>query len=114
MSGGIAYVYDKNKVFQDKCNFAMIETQELNHNDISSLSKLFNKYTFLENDQIRIKEMLKRHSNYTNSPKSNFILNNFDEEIKNFVKVVPTDFKKAIENRNLENRKSGKENLWEK
>ena len=92
----------------------MIETQELNYNDISSFSNLFNKYTFLENDQIRIKEMLKRHTNYTNSPKSSFILNNFDEEIKNFVKVVPTDFKKAIENRKLENKKSGKENLWEK
>ena len=114
MSGGIAYVYDKNNAFRDKCNFAMIETQELNYNDISSFSNLFNKYTFLENDQIRIKEMLKRHTNYTNSPKSSFILNNFDEEIKNFVKVVPTDFKKAIENRKLENKKSGKENLWEK
>ena len=114
MSGGIAYVYDKNNAFRDKCNFAMIEIQELNNNDISSFSNLFNKYTFLENDRIRIKEMLKRHTNYTNSPKSSFILNNFDEEIKNFVKVVPTDFKKAIENRKLENKKSGKENLWEK
>ena len=114
MSGGIAYVYDKNNAFRDKCNFAMIEIQELNNNDISSFSNLFNKYTFLENDQIRIKEMLKRHTNYTNSPKSSFILNNFDEEIKNFVKVVPTDFKKAIEDRKLENKKSGKENLWEK
>ena len=39
--------------------------------------------------------MLTKHTNYTNSSRARFILNNFDEEIKNFVKVVPTDFKKA-------------------
>jgi hypothetical protein len=41
-------------------------------------------------------------------------LNNFDEEIKYFVKVLPIDFKKAIENKKLENSKEGKDVLWEK
>jgi len=41
-------------------------------------------------------------------------LNNFDEEIKYFVKVLPIDFKKAIESKKLENLKAGKDVLWEK
>ena len=42
------------------------------------------------------------------------ILNNFNEELQKFVKVVPIDFKKAIENKNLETSKTGKDILWEK
>ena len=53
-------------------------------------------------------------TNFTNSSRSRFILNNFDEEIKYFVKVLPIDFKKAIENKKLENSKEGKDVLWEK
>ena len=75
---------------------------------------IFNKFSFLDSDELRIKELLTRHTNYTNSSRSRFILNNFDEEIKYFVKVLPIDFKKAIENKKLENSKEGKDVLWEK
>ena len=114
MSGGIAYVYDKEDNFSSKCNFSMVETQKIDKGDSDSFNNIFNKFSFLDSDELRIKELLTRHTNYTNSSRSRFILNNFDEEIKYFVKVLPIDFKKAIENKKLENSKEGKDVLWEK
>ncbi len=114
MSGGIAYVYDKEENFSSKCNFSMVETQKIDKGDSDTFNNIFNKFSFLDSDELRIKELLTRHTNYTNSSRSRFILNNFDEEIKYFVKVLPIDFKKAIENKKLENSKEGKDVLWEK
>ncbi|MFL2679763.1 MAG: glutamate synthase large subunit [Alphaproteobacteria bacterium] len=114
MSGGIAYIYDENKNFSESCNLSMVEIHNLEKDNISQTKDIFNKYTFLESDSERIKEMLTRHTNYTNSMKSRVILNNFNEELQKFVKVVPIDFKKAIENKNLETSKTGKDILWEK
>ena len=58
---------------------------------------IFDKYSFLENDKTRIKEMLEKHLSYTNSPKAKKILEEFKKEISNFVKVLPIDFKNAIQ-----------------
>ena len=57
---------------------------------------IFNKNTYLENDEKRIREMLIRHINYTNSSIAKGIIENFNEEIKNFIKVLPLDFKEAL------------------
>ena len=44
----------------------------------------------------KIKELLKRHLNYTNSSVAKAILDNFDKELKNFVKVLPIDFENVL------------------
>ena len=73
----------------------------------------FNKNTYLENDEKRIREMLIRHINYTNSSVAKVIIENFNEEIKNFVKVLPLDFKAALKKVKVED-KIGKDRLWQK
>ena len=40
--------------------------------------------------------MLIRHINYTNSTIAKEIIENFNDEIKNFIKVLPLDFKAAF------------------
>ena len=69
----------------------------------------------MENDELRIKEMLKRHVNYTNSSKAKMIMDNLDNELKKFVKVLPVDFKKVLLSKddNFEE-KSKDNNLWQK
>ena len=69
----------------------------------------------MENDELRIKEMLKRHVNYTNSSKAKMIMDNLDNELKKFVKILPVDFKKVLlsKNDNFEE-KSKDNNLWQK
>ena len=67
MSGGIAYVYDKTGDFIEKCNTSMVEIIKPTSMNSHSHVNLFNRNTYLENDEKRIREMLIRHINYTNS-----------------------------------------------
>ena len=50
-----------------------------------------------ENDKEVIKEMLEKHLKYTGSKKAEEVLADFDNEINNFVKVIPIDYKKVVE-----------------
>jgi glutamate synthase domain-containing protein 3 len=59
--------------------------------------------------------MLKRHVNYTNSSKAKLIMDNLDNELKKFVKVLPVDFKKVLLSREDNfKEKSKDQNLWQK
>ena len=91
----------------------MVEIIELNSENPSSSENLFNKQTYLENDEKRIREMLMRHINYTNSQVAKKIIENFSDEIKNFVKVLPLDFKAALKKSKIEVKKE-KDRLWQK
>ena len=94
--GGIAYVYDKTGDFIEKCNTSMVEIIKPTSMNSHSHVNLFNRNTYLENDEKRIREMLIRHINYTNSSVAKEIIENFNEEIKSFIKVLPLDFKAAL------------------
>ena len=59
-----------------KCNLSMVELEKIKNSEIGDKDKIFDKYNFLKNDEHRIKEMLKRHINYTNSNKAKIIMEN--------------------------------------
>jgi len=81
MSGGIAYVYDPNKTFDaTKCNMEMVAFETLEETDFSKLRRL-----------------IKNHSLFTNSPLAKRILENWNNEQNYFVKVMPTDYKIALQ-----------------
>ncbi|MEZ4842216.1 MAG: glutamate synthase-related protein [Flavobacteriaceae bacterium] len=81
MSGGIAYVYDKGNKFKNSlCNTEMVDLDPLSSEDKEEL-----------------KQLIENHKNYTNSSLAESILDNWDVEYQNFVKVFPTDYKKALE-----------------
>jgi glutamate synthase (NADPH/NADH) large chain len=82
MSGGIAYVYDKHEEFPEKCNPTMVELEELNSED----RKL-------------IENMLQNHFKYTRSPVAKGILDDFSRELRRFVKVMPKEYKRVLEER---------------
>ena len=48
-------------------------------------------------DKETLKTMLERHAEYTGSATAKAILDNFSTELKKFVKVIPTDYKKVSE-----------------
>ena len=97
MSGGIAYIYDEHEEFEVKCNKAMVDIHRIEKSDDIETKAIFEKVSLLERDELRIKLMLKRHLNYTNSFKAKSILNDFENCIKKFYKVLPIDFKRALE-----------------
>jgi len=80
MSGGIAFIYDKKKTFKTNCNMNMVELENITAEDKNKI------YLLLQN-----------HFRYTQSPIAKNILNNISSEIKFFVKVIPTEYKKILE-----------------
>jgi glutamate synthase (NADPH/NADH) large chain len=84
MSGGLAYAYDVSNTFKRQCNTEMIDFDELDTSDI----------TFLN-------DMISRHYNYTKSSVAKFVLYDFENQLRNFIKVFPKDYKKALAKQSL-------------
>ena len=79
MSGGIAYVYDVNNKFKENCNTEMVDLDECGLEDKNEL------FT-----------MIQKHFEYTGSTVAKFVLDDLDNQLKNFVKVFPQDYKKIL------------------
>lgn len=80
MSGGIAYVFDPLKKFRNGlCNMEMVELEKPSGEDGNDL-----------------KELIKTHFKYTKSEYAHKLLDHWEETLQHFVKVMPTDYKKAL------------------
>ena len=80
MSGGVAYVFDQNSDFQNRCNKEMVDIDTVQSpEDISELFDLVKKYNL-----------------YTQSGKASRILANWEQEVNKFVKVIPKKYKEIL------------------
>ena len=50
-----------------------------------------------EEDVEVLQQMISKHFNFTESTVAKFILDDFDNQLKNFIKVFPKDYKKALQ-----------------
>ena len=81
MSGGIAYVYDQKKTFAtDLCNLEMVDLDPLSLEDVET-----------------VKTQIEKHAVYTDSALATALLKNWHQCQKDFIKVFPKDYKKALE-----------------
>jgi len=81
MSGGIAYVLDETGDFiENRCNPEMVDFDPLTNDDIASLC-----------------ERLEKHLEYTGSAVARRLLHNWQSAVKKFVKVIPVDYKRALQ-----------------
>ena len=81
MSGGIAYVLDELQLFDTLCNLDMVDLENV----------------YKEQDCKILYEMIERHYELTNSERSKSILDTWDDMVGRFVKVIPIDYRKALE-----------------
>lgn len=82
MSGGVAYVYDPDGAFtRDRCNLEMV--------DLESAEPA--------GDAERLRRMVETHHRFTESPLARRLLASWDAVLPRFVKVMPRDYKKALE-----------------
>jgi len=81
MSGGTAYVLDENQFFDTKCNLEMVDLEPVTD----------------EEDKKILNTLIANHARYTNSDYSRKILMDWTEMLPRFVKVMPTDYRKALE-----------------
>jgi glutamate synthase (NADPH/NADH) large chain len=117
MSGGVAYVYDPRQRFGDLCNTAMVELGPVApaipaaSNAADEPYKPTQRSVSVENngmgdmlrfDAERLKILIERHHLHTGSARAAEILDNWDSALGSFVKVMPTDYKKALSELGLE------------
>ncbi len=81
MSGGIAYIYDPRDVFLMNCNLGMVDLERVD----------------AEADIDELKELIGKHQQLTGSSVAEDILERWDECLPQFVKVMPTDYKRVLE-----------------
>jgi glutamate synthase domain-containing protein 3 len=80
MSGGIAYVFDEKGGFEKLVNKEMVALEELTTEDKEYLQM-----------------MLVKHVDATGSKRAQFILSDFEKLVVKFAKVMPTDYKRVLE-----------------
>ncbi len=80
MSGGIAYVWNRTGDFPIRCNTSMVELDPLDEDDVKLVG-----------------DMLRKHQEYTQSPVAAGLLKDWPSSAKQFVKIFPTDYKKALQ-----------------
>jgi glutamate synthase (ferredoxin) len=81
MSGGIAYILDETGDFPTRCNTQMVGLETLE-----------------DPEEIReLHEMIQQHRDYTQSEKATKVLDNWDEMVPKFVKVMPRDYKRVLQ-----------------
>ncbi len=109
MSGGIAYVLDETDDFEVRCNMAMVELQpisdedrvleDLDHQrgDLETHGRVDIVHDMTRYDAQRLYMLIENHLRYTNSERARLILDNWDDYLPKFVKVMPVDYRRALQ-----------------
>jgi glutamate synthase domain-containing protein 2/glutamate synthase domain-containing protein 1/glutamate synthase domain-containing protein 3 len=80
MSGGIAYVYDKDRGFETRCNVELVDLEPLSDDDVPE-----------------VQELIKEHVARTGSLVGRNLLASWDRGARErFVKVMPRDYRRAL------------------
>ena len=80
MSGGVAYVWDREGDFNLKCNLATVELEQIEAGE----------------EEAEVKDLITRFQSYTGSEVAGEVLANWDTFLSQCVKVMPTDYKRVL------------------
>jgi glutamate synthase domain-containing protein 3 len=83
MSGGVAFVLDEAERFETLCNKDMVGLGPVESEDDVEL----------------LRGMVERHLQWTGSERARHVLEDWDEILPRFVKVMPHDLKRVLEER---------------
>ena len=81
MSGGIAYVWDPGNTFLQNCNLGMVELEKLE----------------VDEDIAEVRNLIELHRQYTGSTVAQDVLADWESTVSQFVKVMPIDYKRVLE-----------------
>ncbi|MBT8427971.1 MAG: glutamate synthase subunit alpha, partial [Erythrobacter sp.] len=109
MSGGIAYVYDPDGDFTRLVNHAQVDVLDVHPGDGEGAEKSWGKPQQrgqsvdnpgmgdpLYHDAERLKVLIERHHLHTGSGRAKALLDDWANELKNFRKVMPRDYARAL------------------
>lgn len=99
MSGGLAYVFDPDGQFEDRCNPEMVSLEKIDASEPAPADPgevMLKGLPQLKNHVHRLRTLVERHAHYTGSSVAQNILDNFDAMVGKFVLVMPNDFRRAL------------------
>ena len=91
MSGGVAYVYDVDGQFAKRCNTSMVGLSKLR-----AAVEQTDPLHLGQTDDALLKKMVEDHHRWTGSLRAREILDAWPEQCGKFVKVFPTEYKRAL------------------
>jgi glutamate synthase (NADPH) large chain len=97
MSGGVAYVLDEEGDFERGCNTSMVLLESVDAVE----------------DREHLRGLIERHVRYTGSARGRRILEKFDTLLPKFVKVIPVEYKRVVEQRTLAKQRAKAESRLE-
>ena len=83
MSGGVAYIWDEHGAFEEKCNKELVLLESVSE------------------DAEELKRLIQNHLSYTNSTRAKEILDSWEQALTQFIKVMPVDYKRVLEERKV-------------
>ncbi|MBL4748880.1 MAG: hypothetical protein JKY17_09125, partial [Magnetovibrio sp.] len=107
MSGGIAYVLDEAGDFETRCNMAQVDLEPISvedeqmevegqGGDLEGHGRVNIDHDMTRHDVQRLRGLIENHLHYTDSAQARKILNNWDQFLPKFVKVMPVDYRQAL------------------
>ncbi len=103
MSGGIAYVYDEDGTFRQRCNLNMValepvlpEAEQLQADADLAAAGTGRLAHAGRADEPQLRELIDRHLRYTGSTRALAILDDWESARLKFVKVFPHEYKRAL------------------
>jgi glutamate synthase (NADPH/NADH) large chain len=81
MSGGVAYVLDREGDFEEKVNYGMVSTS----------------HELDEKDRTMLRRLVENHVAYTDSDRAEYVLEHWEEELEDVVKVMPDAYAGVLE-----------------
>jgi glutamate synthase (NADPH/NADH) large chain len=100
MSGGVAYVYDPAGDFEKRCNTTMVNLERVHSAKEQGPVSGWHSQTRegeRESDEAILKRLIERHFKHTGSTRARNLLDDWAASRARFVKVFPTDYKRALE-----------------
>ncbi len=102
MSGGVAYVFDPDQRFREKCNLSMVELEPVLSSDEQKSAQGMEIWHSQvrggerETDEVILRRLVENHFRYTGSVRARELVSDWDKARSQFVKVTPVDYRRAI------------------
>ncbi len=103
MSGGVAYVLDEDGTFANRCNLSMVQLEAIPEEMEASETGEVEAHGRVhlnhlgKADALVLRGKIEKHFHYTGSVRARLILDNWAHYMPKFVKVMPTEYRRALQ-----------------
>ena len=103
MSGGVAFVLDEEGTFAERCNMSMVQLEAIPEEaaasetgEVEGPGRVHLNHLG-KADEAALRGKIEKHLRYTGSARARLILDNWAHYLPQFVKVMPTEYRRALQ-----------------